>query len=144
MKINYKYLSLALGIILAIIIIGCGAAAIAMHSKGRGLDREHNRGDMMDDRYDDENSLDKNNMGDMMQSMNMNLEGKIGDEFDKAFLNEMITHHEGAVEMAKLVLTTSKRAELIKLANDIITAQTKEINMMQNWQNTWYSTTTTK
>lgn len=74
----------------------------------------------------------------MMHDMNAGLAGKTGDEFDKAFLSEMIIHHQGAVEMAQAVLKNSKRPELIKLANDIISAQTAEINMMKNWQEMWF------
>ena len=77
-------------------------------------------------------------MAGMMANMTASLQGKTGDEFDKEFLSEMIVHHEGAVEMAKLVLTNSKRPELIKLANDIISAQTGEIQMMQGWQKVWF------
>ena len=83
-----------------------------------------------------------NNMGtdmnDNMQNMMSGLEGKTGDAFDKEFISEMIVHHQGAVDMAHAVLKTSKRPELIKLANDIISAQTKEIGMMQEWQKTWF------
>jgi uncharacterized protein (DUF305 family) len=78
------------------------------------------------------------NMESMMSGMMAGLQGKTGDAFDKEFLAEMIVHHQGAVEMAKAVLATSKRPELIKLANDIITAQTKEIGMMQEWQKVWF------
>lgn len=74
----------------------------------------------------------------MMHDMMMGLEGKTGDEFDKAFLSEMIVHHEGAVDMANAVLATSKRPELVKLANDIISAQTNEIVMMKGWLRDWY------
>ncbi len=77
-------------------------------------------------------------MNSMMSGMMAGLQGKTGDAFDKEFLAEMIVHHQGAVEMAKAVLTTSKRPELIKLANDIISAQTKEIGMMQEWQKAWF------
>ncbi len=77
-------------------------------------------------------------MGHMMQGMMGNLQGKTGDEFDKAFLSEMIVHHQGAVEMAQSVLKNSKRPELIKLANDIISAQNKEIDMMKGWQGVWF------
>lgn len=77
-------------------------------------------------------------MEDMMHDMNAELVGKTGDAFDQAFLEEMIVHHEGAVEMAELVLATSKRPELITLANDIVTAQTREITMMQEWLDTWF------
>lgn len=77
-------------------------------------------------------------MKSMMQGMNAGLVGKTGDEFDKAFLSEMIVHHQGAVEMAQAVLKNSKRPELIKLANDIIAAQTKEIDTMKGWQTQWF------
>lgn len=78
------------------------------------------------------------NMNDMMHGMTSGLEGKTGDTFDKEFLSQMIVHHEGAVAMAKQVLAQSKRPELVKLANDIIAAQTKEISMMQEWQKVWF------
>lgn len=77
-------------------------------------------------------------MGSMMDGMMSGLAGKTGDAFDKEFLEEMIVHHQGAVEMAQAVLATSKRPELIQLANDIITAQTKEIGMMQAWEKAWF------
>jgi len=81
---------------------------------------------------------DGSSMQTMMHDMNAALVGKTGDKFDKAFLSEMIIHHEGAVEMAQAVLKNSKRPELIKLANDIISAQSTEINMMKNWQTAWF------
>jgi uncharacterized protein (DUF305 family) len=77
-------------------------------------------------------------MSNEMDGMMAGLQGKTGDAFDKEFLSEMIVHHQGAVEMAKAVLATSKRPELIKLANNIISAQNKEIGMMQNWQKMWF------
>ena len=73
-----------------------------------------------------------------MDDMSAGLKGKTGDEFDQAFLDEMIIHHEGAVEMAEQVLATSKRPELLKLADDIITAQTTEIRMMMQWRAEWF------
>ena len=73
-----------------------------------------------------------------MGSMTDSLKGKTGDAFDQTFLREMIIHHQGAVAMAKQVLATSKRPELRKLADDIITAQIKEIDMMANWDKTWF------
>jgi uncharacterized protein (DUF305 family) len=78
-------------------------------------------------------------MDSMMNGMMAGLQGKTGNEFDKAFLSEMITHHQGAVVMAQAVLQSSKRPELVKLANDIISAQTKEIEMMKGWQKSWFN-----
>ncbi len=77
-------------------------------------------------------------MADMMASMNAELEGKTGDEFDQAFISEMIMHHQGAVEMAELALTNAKHQELKDLANAIISAQNKEISEMRSWQQEWY------
>lgn len=77
-------------------------------------------------------------MDDAMNAMNAGLREKTGDEFDKAFLSEMIIHHEGAVEMAQAALTNAKHQEIKDLANEIITAQNKEINEMKAWQKDWY------
>lgn len=59
------------------------------------------------------------------------------DEFDKAFLEEMIKHHQGAIDMAKLITINAKHDELKQLGQDIISAQSKEIDIMQTWQTDW-------
>lgn len=65
-----------------------------------------------------------------------------GDDYDKAFIANMIVHHEGAVDMAKLALTNASRQEIKDMANDIISAQTGEITEMQQWQKQWNYPTT--
>ena len=77
-------------------------------------------------------------MSDMMASMNAALEGKSGDEFDKAFLQEMIAHHQGAVAMAQLAVQRAKHAEIQRMAREIIASQTKEISTMRGWLQSWY------
>lgn len=72
-----------------------------------------------------------------MDDMTNELKNKTGEEFDKAFLVQMIIHHQGAIDMANLVLQKSTRPELRNLANEIIAAQTKEINQMKAWQQQW-------
>ncbi len=74
----------------------------------------------------------------MMDDMTAMLEGKTGDGFDKAFLEEMIVHHEGAVEMAEMALTSAKHQEIKDLSNAIISAQNTEITQMKEWLRTWY------
>lgn len=80
----------------------------------------------------------QHSMSEMMNDMTADLKGKTGDDLDKAFLEGMIVHHQGAVDMAKELQRGTKRPELQKMANDIIDVQTKEINMMQNWLNEWF------
>ena len=60
-----------------------------------------------------------------------------GEDYDKMFIANMIAHHQGAVDMANLALTSAKHQELKDMANTIITAQTKEISDMQSWQTAW-------
>src|SRR3990167_4236148 len=58
-------------------------------------------------------------------------------DFDKAFLEEMIPHHQMAVMMANMLDIATNRPEMKKLASDITSAQTKEINDMESWQQQW-------
>lgn len=58
-------------------------------------------------------------------------------DFDKAFIEEMIPHHQMAVMMASMLKNGTNRPEMKQLANDIITAQTKEIDQMRQWYKEW-------
>jgi len=58
-------------------------------------------------------------------------------DFDKAFIEEMIPHHQMAVMMAQMLKNTTNREEMKKLADDIISAQTKEITDMREWYQDW-------
>lgn len=73
-----------------------------------------------------------------MNAMVAGLSNRVGDDFDKAFLAEMIVHHEGALEMAYMARNQSTRPELIRLSDEIIEAQKKEITLMQQWQKEWF------
>lgn len=78
------------------------------------------------------------NMDSTMDGMTVGLENKSGAEFEQAFIDDMIVHHEGAVAMAQMVLQKSQRPELMQLANDIISAQAREITMMREWNVKWF------
>lgn len=58
--------------------------------------------------------------------------------FDKAFIEEMIPHHQMAVMMAQMLKGGSARPEMRGLADDIITSQTSEIDQMRSWYRAWY------
>lgn len=86
---------------------------------------------------------DGHDMMDMtMRDMSKMLEGQTGDELDKAFIEAMIPHHQGAIEMARY-LTGAKHEELRTLGKEIIAAQWKEIQQMLKWKKEWgYDTPT--
>ncbi len=71
--------------------------------------------------------------------MTESLQKLTGQEFETKFMQNMIVHHQSAIDMAKLVPTNTKRPELLKLSQDIITAQTKEISDMAGWLSSWYN-----
>jgi len=59
-------------------------------------------------------------------------------DFDKAFIEEMIPHHQLAIMMANMLQSGTNRPEMQKLAKNIISSQSKEIQQMQAWYTQWY------
>lgn len=60
-----------------------------------------------------------------------------GEAYDKAFIGDMIVHHEGAVNMAELAMAQASHQEIKDLAATIVSSQSKEIADMKQWQQNW-------
>jgi len=60
------------------------------------------------------------------------LESASGPEFQTMWLEMMIEHHEGAVEMAEAEVDEGSNAKAVALAEDIIRTQEDEISTMQD------------
>ena len=58
--------------------------------------------------------------------------------FDQQFIDMMVPHHEGAVEMARIAEARGQRPEIKTMAADIIRTQADEIERMKAWRKTWY------
>lgn len=85
-----------------------------LDSAGAGMDMGHDMG-----------------MGGMLSAEQMTaLENATGPEFDKLYLQGMIAHHEGAIEMAQMIID-SNNAEARKLGSNIVTSQSAEIAQMK-------------
>ncbi len=74
------------------------------------------------------------------QSDMSHLEMLSGKDFELDFLSMMIQHHQGAIDMAKLVPDRTNHQELKDVAQGIIGDQTHEIREMTGWLQQWYST----
>jgi len=84
-------------------------------------------------------------MGGMMSGGGMHMGGQedmaalenTGD-FDKAFIEQMIPHHQLAIMMAQMLKSGTERPEMLQLAENIIESQSNEIRQMQDWYQAWY------
>lgn len=61
-----------------------------------------------------------------------------GAEAEVAFLADMIHHHKGGVDMAKLALERSKDSHLKEMNQKMISDQESEIDQMTGWLNRWH------
>lgn len=85
-----------------------------IESSGAGMDMDHDMG-----------------MGGMLTEEQMTALGNAqGADFDKLYLEGMIGHHEGALQMAKMI-ENSSNSEAKTLASNVISSQSAEIEKMK-------------
>jgi uncharacterized protein (DUF305 family) len=58
--------------------------------------------------------------------------------FEQRFMEAMIDHHEGALDMAQAALEQAEHPELRTMAEAVIVAQEAEIEQMRGWLSEWY------
>jgi uncharacterized protein (DUF305 family) len=58
--------------------------------------------------------------------------------FDRAFIDMMIPHHQGAIRMAQVQLERGEDEELAAISRAIIAEQSREIEQMNAWREAWY------
>jgi uncharacterized protein (DUF305 family) len=75
----------------------------------------------------------RENMQRMMQTMPVMHEGMMNDNPNVAFACGMIAHHQGAIDMAEVMLEHGDDEQLRTLAETIIEAQKAEIEDMTTW-----------
>ena len=70
---------------------------------------------------------------DAMSTMMKNMMPSYSGNADVDFVKGMIPHHQGAIDMGKAALQFAKDPTVVKLAQDIVTAQEGEIKFMNDW-----------
>ncbi len=75
-----------------------------------------------------------------MRAMGMMDPQSLADEnpFDEAFIDAMIPHHQSAIGMAGVANEKSKNPRIKELAQNITSAQKREIEQMRGWRREWY------
>lgn len=122
------------------LVIGVGVASYSVNNNMQGMMRTMGMGkasEMMNSSsgmMGGSEAIEDMSMSQMMDT----LSSKTGDDFDKEFIANMLVHHEGAVDMAQKAKESAKRSEVKDMAQDVIDAQSKEIEMMRGWYRDWY------
>lgn len=83
----------------------------------------------------------RSTLGQSMAAVGMNMDDaslKTATPFDRAFIDMMRPHHQGAVTMARIELAKGADPKVKALARRIIAAQAKEIARMKAWRAQWY------
>ncbi len=87
--------------------------------------------------------VDPNAMGEHSGHGGMGMQGMVGDatmaklqslkgpDFDTLWLQSMINHHQGAIEMANAEIANGQSVDMTALAKSIVTAQQAEIDQMK-------------
>ncbi len=74
-----------------------------------------------------------------MMGMSMDMDAlKTAEPFDRAFIDMMLPHHQGAIRMSRIELDRGADGDAKKLAEQIIAAQTREIEEMNRWRKDWF------
>jgi uncharacterized protein (DUF305 family) len=87
---------------------------------------------------------DADTLGLSMESMGMDMSMDELDgakPFDRKFIDMMITHHQGAIRMARAELAKGTTVKLRTIARAIVAAQSREITELNSWRKAWYGAT---
>ena len=68
-----------------------------------------------------------------MEKMNADMQKGMDPDPTKAWVKMMIAHHQGAIEMNKVVLKETKDPEIRKMAEKTTGEQETEIKNLQSW-----------
>lgn len=137
-----------------ILTVVLSMAAIAFAACGQSATNSNsamNHGGMNHNTVMNSNSMNMNGMNHNSMPMNSNMNhngmnhsnmksdaNAASAPYDLQFIDTMTAHHQGAVEMAKMVDGRTQRTELKAFAQKIIADQNKEIEQMNQWREKWF------
>src|SRR5215218_3302986 len=132
MTILTKASSLALLLAVALMLVACGNAGGGQQGSGSAGDGGQGTGKQPGGMAGmDHSNMDHGSMGMGSGSMAREMVMENGKYSDKAFIDAMVPHHQGAIEMAQVALQNAEHEEIKQLSRNIISSQRAEIEELK-------------
>lgn len=134
---NNKTLIIASSAVLIVLIISITVFAIS--SSNQNMDKDK----MNSSSKSSQTTMKKEGDYMMKDSNNMKMDGmmSMSDSVkdDKSFLENMIPHHQEAIDTSNIIIAKTNDAELKAFAQEVIKAQSGEIKSMKEWYKMWFN-----
>jgi uncharacterized protein (DUF305 family) len=131
---------LALHLVVASILAACEGAGGGQQGSGSGSDQEsaeRNGGEMAGMDHD---QMGHGSMGMGSKGMARQMVMENGEYSDERFIDAMVPHHQGAIEMARVALKNAEHEEILELSRNIILSQQAEIEDLKAIKKEEYGT----
>jgi uncharacterized protein (DUF305 family) len=130
-----RFWPLALLLAAAFILTACGGSSGGQQGSESGSDQESAEKSVgmagMDHDQMDHGQMGHGSMGAGSSEMARQMVMENGKYSDKAFIDAMVPHHQGAIEMAEVALDNAEHDEIKELSHNIISSQQAEIEELK-------------
>ena len=144
MSIHRPLALLALVLAAALLLAACGGSGGGMQDmKGMGGEGGGRQGQAEKKEADNGGGMEGMDMGSgdaTAADAAREMVEEDGGYSDRAFIDAMVPHHRGAVEMAEVALENAEHREIRELAEDVVAAQEKEIEELRAIKREQYGT----
>src|SRR5215210_6215251 len=110
----------------AFLLAACGRAGGGQQGDESGGHGQMDHGSM------DHGQMGHGSMGMGSNGMAKQMVMKNGKYSDEAFIDAMVAHHQGAIEMAKVALKNAEHEEIKELSRNIVSTQQSEIEELKS------------
>jgi uncharacterized protein (DUF305 family) len=118
----------ALLMTVAVLVAACGGAGGGQQDNKSG----GNKREAAEKNGSGMSGMDSGSPGMGSKAMAKQMVMEDGQYSDKAFIDAMVPHHQGAIEMARVALENAEREEIRELSQDIISSQQAEIRELMD------------
>jgi uncharacterized protein (DUF305 family) len=116
----------------AFILAACGGAGGGQQGSGSGSEQEPAEKSGGGMAGMDHSQMDHGSMGMGSKGMARQMVMENGKYSDRAFIDSMVPHHQGAIAMAEVALKNAEHEEIKELSRNIISSQRAEIEELKS------------